>query len=282
LIAYSFRALFGTGLWGLAMKRGLKAEGFCPRGLAAIALGFSGLVLTQVVARADPSALWNIVHGQCVAHIEGGEGPGPCISVDLAGGEKAGVAILKDLAGEAQMLAIPTRRISGIEDPQMLTADAPNIFADAWKAKKDVEGRVHGSLSREQVAIAINSEWRRSQNQLHLHVDCVAKNVADALARFVSLADDAWREAPVKLSGRAYLIRRLDSVDFTDAEPIKLLAAGVDGAKTDMGDYSLAAVGATFDGKPGFILLADKLSPDGGGHAEDLEDHDCAIAGSTP
>src|SRR5271156_3213145 len=90
LIAYSFRALFGTGRWGLAMKRGLKAEGFCPRGSAAIALGFSGLVLTQVVARADPSALWNIVHGQCVAHIEGGEGPGPCISVDLAGGEKAG------------------------------------------------------------------------------------------------------------------------------------------------------------------------------------------------
>ena len=49
-----------------------------------------------------------------------------------------------------------------------------------------------------------------------------------------------------------------------------------------MGDYSLAAVGATFDGKPGFILLADQLSSDGGGHAEDLEDHDCAIAGSTP
>ena len=61
--------------------------------------------------RADPSALWNIVHGQCVPHEEGGEGSQPCVSIDLAGGEKDGVAILKDLVGEAQMLAIPTRRI---------------------------------------------------------------------------------------------------------------------------------------------------------------------------
>ena len=39
---------------------------------------------------------------------------------------------------------------------------------------------------------------------------------------------------------------------------------------------------ATFDGKPGFVLLADQFSLEGGGHAEDLEDHDCAIAHSTP
>ncbi len=49
-----------------------------------------------------------------------------------------------------------------------------------------------------------------------------------------------------------------------------------------MGAYSLAAVGATFDGKPGFVLLADQFSLEGGGHAEDLEDHDCAIARSPP
>ncbi len=49
-----------------------------------------------------------------------------------------------------------------------------------------------------------------------------------------------------------------------------------------MGDYSLAAIGANFDGKPGFILLADRVSPEEGGHAEDLQDHDCAIALSAP
>jgi CDP-diacylglycerol pyrophosphatase len=249
---------------------------------AAVALGLSGLALTQTFAQADPSALWNIVHGQCVPHEESGKGPDPCVGVDLAGGERAGVAILKDLVGEAQMLAVPTRRITGIEDPQMLAADAPNVFAGAWKAKKDLEERLHRTLPREDVAIAINSEWRRSQDQFHLHIDCVAKNVAVALAGFAFQTDDTWREAPIKLNGRSYLVRRLDSADFIGSEPIKLLAACVAGARADMGDYSLAAIGWSFEGKPGFLLLADKHSPDGGGHAEDLIDHDCVIARSAP
>jgi CDP-diacylglycerol pyrophosphatase len=49
-----------------------------------------------------------------------------------------------------------------------------------------------------------------------------------------------------------------------------------------MGAYTLAAVGATFDGKPGFILLANSFSLEGGGHAEDIQDHYCAIAHLAP
>ena len=86
----------------------------------------------------------------------------------------------------------------------------------------------------------------------------------------------------VPLHGRTYLARRLDSVDLADSEPMKLLAEGVPGAKANMGAWTLAAVGAAFDGKPGFILLAEAFSLEGGGHAEDLQDHDCAIAKLAP
>ena len=86
----------------------------------------------------------------------------------------------------------------------------------------------------------------------------------------------------VPLEGRVYFARRLDSADLSDVAPLRLLADGVEGASAHMDDYSLAAVGATFDGKPGFILLADQFSLEGGGHAEDLQDHDCALAGSAP
>jgi CDP-diacylglycerol pyrophosphatase len=41
---------------------------------------------------------------------------------------------------------------------------------------------------------------------------------------------------------------------------------------------SLAVVGATFAGKPGFVLLADNAELAAGGHAEDLQDHDCVAA----
>jgi CDP-diacylglycerol pyrophosphatase len=202
--------------------------------------------------------------------------------VDLARGEAEGVAILKDLRGVAQMLAVPTRRITGIEDPQMLAPDAPNVFADAWKAKALLEDRLRRSLPRESVALTINSKWARSQDQFHGHVDCLAKSVVEKLDDYRSALDDHWRTMTVALNGRMYFARRLDSTDLSDAEPLKLLADGLEDAKGQMDAYSLAAIGATFGGKHGFILLADSFSLESGGHAEDLQDHDCAIAGSAP
>jgi CDP-diacylglycerol pyrophosphatase len=233
-------------------------------------------------ARADPNALWRIVHGECVPHMEASLGPKPCERVDLDGGVEQGVAILKDLVGVAQMLAIPTRGITGIEDPQMLAPNAPPVFAVAWGAKSLVEERLHRALPREAVGLAINSAWARSQDQFHVHVDCVAVPIMKALADYASAFDSQWRAMTVPLHGRIYFARRVDSADLVDVAPLKLLADGVEGARAHMGAYSLAAVGATFDGKPGFVLLADQFSLEGGGHAEDLEDHDCAIARSMP
>jgi CDP-diacylglycerol pyrophosphatase len=233
-------------------------------------------------AHADPNALWRIVHGACVPHFEAGEGPKPCERVDLGGGVDQGVAILKDLVGPAQMLAIPTRRITGIEDPQMLAPDAPPVFAGAWSAKTLVEARLGRALPREAVGLAINSKWARSQDQLHVHVDCMAIPVMKVLAEYTSALDGQWRAMTVPLQGRVYFARRVESADLVDVAPLKLLADGVDGARANVGAYSLAAVGAVFDGKPGFVLLADHFSLEAGGHAEDLEDHDCAIARSTP
>ncbi|HEY1864848.1 MAG TPA: CDP-diacylglycerol diphosphatase [Roseiarcus sp.] len=235
----------------------------------------------NVPARADPMALWRIVHDACVPHMEADLGPKPCERVDLAGGVDQGVAILKDRVGVAQMLAIPTRRITGIEDPQMLERTAPKVFAAAWSAKGLIEARLKRELPREAIAIAVNSKWARSQEQLHLHVDCVARSVVAALADYRAALDDQWRAMSVPLAGSTYFARRIVSADLSDVAPVKILADGVEGARAHMDVYSLAAVGATFDGKPGFILLADQFSLEGGGHAEDLDDHDCAIAGST-
>ena len=249
----------------------------CTQKCAAVVLAFCPLH-----ARADPNALWHIVHDQCVPHVEAGEGPKPCETIYFTGGVEEGVAILKDLIGVAQMLAIPTRRLTGIEDPQMLEPDAPKVFADGWKGRAFVEARLGKQLPREAVALAINSKWARSQEQLHVHVDCVSKPVATALADYRPAFDDHWRAMTVPLAGRIYFARRLDSADLRDAAPLRLLADGVEGAKANMGAYTLAAVGATFDGKPGFILLADSFSLEGGGHAEDVQDHDCAIAHLAP
>jgi CDP-diacylglycerol pyrophosphatase len=242
-----------------------------------------GLALAPSAAEADPSALWRIVHDACVPHEEAGQGPKPCETVNLKGGVAEGVAILKDINGVAQMLAIPTRRIGGIEDPQMLRPDAPPVFAEGWKAKALVEARLGKALPREAVALAINSQYARSQNQLHLHVDCVARDVVAALADYRSSLDGQWRAMTVPLNGRIYFARRLIAEDLRAEEPLlRLLADGLPGAKEHMAAMSFAAVGADFNGKAGFVLLADAFSLEGGGHAEDIQDHNCEIAHSSP
>ncbi|HEY1942439.1 MAG TPA: CDP-diacylglycerol diphosphatase [Roseiarcus sp.] len=230
-------------------------------------------------ARADRMALWTIVHGQCVPHVEAGQGPKPCERVDIEEGESKGFALLKDLHGVAQYLAIPTSRVTGIEDAQILAPDAPNYFAYAWANRDAVEAKLGHALPREAVGVSINSEFSRSQDQLHLHIDCMDKEVAAALEEYKPSLDDQWRVMTVALKGRRYWARRLDSVDLAAAAPFRLLADGLPGAKDHMGAETLIAVGAEFAGKPGFILLADQAELTGGGHAEDLQDHDCAIAG---
>ena len=146
----------------------------------------------------------------------------------------------------------------------------------------DVEWRLGKELPREAVAITVNSMASRSQDQLHLQIDCIDKDVAASLASYSGALDTQWRPMTIDLKGRRYWARKLESDDLSDASPFLLLADGIDGAKTDMGLWSLAAVGANFSGKPGFILLADRAEPPAGGRAEDLQDRDCAIARSKP
>ena len=227
-------------------------------------------------------ALWRIVHDHCMPNVEAGKGPSPCETVYSSDYPARGVAILKDLVGVAQMLAIPTRRITGIEDPQMLEPDAPKVFADGWKGKAFVEARLGKQLPREAVALTINSKWARTQDQLHVHVDCAAQSVVKILAGYRSALDAHWRPMTEPLKGRVYFARRLNSSDLEGIQPLRLLAEELEGAKGHMGDYSLAAIGADFTGKPGFVLLADSFSLEGGGHAEDIQDHSCEIANSAP
>lgn len=234
--------------------------------------------LAATPARADRGTLWHLVHDLCAPRQQAGEAPSPCEMIDLTDGEDKGVALLKDREGVAQYLAIPTRKISGIEDPLILAPDAPNYFAFAWGNRAKLDAKVGAPLPREAVAIAVNSAYARSQDQLHLHIDCLRPDVMATLAADGKSFDDTWRAMAEPLNGRVYFARRLLSADLADAKPFELLASGVEGAKDHMKYETLAVIGASFEGKPGFILLADHAELAAGGHAEDIEDHTCAVA----
>ena len=248
--------------------------------VVAAVMGFMAVAAAASVAvrAADRMALWTIVHDKCVPDEKNKGAPAPCALLDIAGGEDVGVAILKDLHGVAQHLAIPTRRIQGIESPGLLEASAPNYWAAAWAARTFLDARLPHPLPRDAVGLAVNAASQRSQDQLHIHIDCVAPDVRSALGGYAAKLTGEWQALPFALAGRRYAARRLDSADLADAAPFRLLADGIAGAKGDMGHETLVVIGATFaPGKPGFVLLADHADEGGGGHGEDLLDASCAV-----
>ncbi|MDE3177506.1 MAG: CDP-diacylglycerol diphosphatase [Pseudomonadota bacterium] len=244
--------------------------------LPALALG---AVLAAQAAGANRLKLWEIVHSQCVAAALKSEPLAPpCVEVDLKGGEARGEVILKDRVGVAQLLALPAARVTGIEDPQLLAPDAPLYFAGAWRARADMRRYLAAAPARAGLSIAVNSMVSRSQDQLHLHVDCLTPDVAKVLADYAPYVDGQWRAMTVALNGRKYWARRVDSADLEGIDPFHILADEMANARGEMGLWSLAAAPMSFGDKPGFVLLADHAELTAGGHAEDLQDHDCALA----
>jgi CDP-diacylglycerol pyrophosphatase len=240
-----------------------------PRALAALLLA----LCSGACHRGDPDALWKIVHQQCVPDQREHGAPAPCALVDLSAGEDRGYAVLKDRNGPYQYLLIPTARLSGIESPALLAADAPRYFAAAWEARRFVEQGYGKPLPREALSLAINSKYGRSQNQLHIHIDCVRSGVRDSLRAQLSKIGAGWAPLETPLAGRSYRAMRLSEERFLQLNPFALLAA--DGA---MARHTLVAVGASFeDGTPGFVLLDDSADPWrlDFGHGEDLQSHSC-------
>ena len=247
--------------------------------LAAAALALS----TTWSWAADPDVLWHIVHEQCLPNQQQNHDPAPCESVDLSAGVDRGSAVLKDLVGATQFLLIPTTPVTGIESPALLAPDASNYWAAAWKARRFVFTRAHKELPRDAIGLAINAVTTRSQNQLHIHVDCIRTDVRAFLAAQANDLPREWSGPNTELLGHSYWAMRLEGSELSDANPFKLLADGIPEARQDMSRWKLVVVGASFaEGREGFVLLAGHIDPAIGdyGAGTELLDHACAVANS--
>src|SRR5579864_3602279 len=239
---------------------------------------WTGVLLLALVAgacpahAADPDALWKIVHDHCVPDQQQHGDPAPCARVDLGGGEDKGYTVLKDRVGATQFLLIPTAKITGIESPAILAPGATNYFAAAWRARPFVDERAGRTLPRDWMSLAINSEVGRSQNQLHIHIDCVRADVRDALREHAAEIGTTWALLTLRLEGHRYSAIAVSGDDLDAANPFTLLADGVAGAGADMGHETLVVVGVTrADGQPGFVILADHADPATGNNASGEE-----------
>jgi CDP-diacylglycerol pyrophosphatase len=161
-----------------------------------------------------------------------------------------------------------------------LAPQAVNYFSEAWQARGLVEKALGRPLAPDMLSLAINSQPSRSQNQLHIHIDCIRRDVRDQLRRERFEFGRRWKPLPVLLAGHRYRAMRVTSRSLAAHNPFKLLAAGVPGARADMGRYTLVVAGMRFaDDVAGFVILEDHADSTQGDNAsgEELQDHACAL-----
>jgi CDP-diacylglycerol pyrophosphatase len=237
------------------------------------AAAFAVCIVSASATAENRNALRDIVEDQCLVHWRQSHSASPCRRVELpeANGAKDGYAVLADRKGGAHFLVIPTRTISGIESSALQEADAPNFFDGAWSARAELDGVVGHAVPRQLVGMAVNSRNARSQDQLHIHIECLQPLIRSSLQQSAERLTDAW--SPIDVPGWRLLARSVRSERLGPVDPFKLLAAGLAGPENSLGDYSLLVAGMNFEAGPGFIVLAGT-----GPGTERLLDSTCALA----
>lgn len=221
---------------------------------------------------AHPDALWHIVSQQCLPNQRQNHNPAPCAQVD----EQAGFVVLKDRNGPLQYLLMPSGKITGIESPQVLRPDSANFFALAWQARHFMADKRGKPIDDANISLAINSEYGRTQNQLHIHISCLQPVVKTRLAQLEGDFSEQWQPLPGGLLGHDYLARRASAAELKQLGAFRLLAQGVEGSSESMGSYGMAMT--TLPGGD-FLLLAVKrnLWQLNLASAEEIQDHSCQV-----
>jgi CDP-diacylglycerol pyrophosphatase len=236
------------------------------------------LAATNVSPASERGLLWRVVQTCIANHLLTGAAF-PCLEVDLGGDRATGYAVLRAPLESTHIIATPTIRTIGIEAERLRGDSAPNYFQDAWQSRHFVSDGLARRPARDDVGLAVNSKPGRSQDQLHIHVDCLRPDVKAALSRHApSLRPNSWSRISILPHAPHYWASLVASDDLSGINLFDRVADGLHIDADAMDDTTIVVAGHTSTaGKPGFIVLARQLLPDGrdNAHGEALLDHSC-------
>jgi CDP-diacylglycerol pyrophosphatase len=178
--------------------------------------------------------------------------------------------ILKDNspAKPEAYLIIPTSKVTGIGDERIFVPPIAAFWAYGWQ-----QARIYLNKPAVDTALAINSEHGRSQDQLHIHISCVRRDVARALAENdQKIGGDPAKPVEIPLGPQNHISRVIKVVSLTAESPFAL-AAAMPGAKAVMAEQSIAVVGSRTPGT--YYVLDTYHQGDNPGAAEELLEQAC-------
>jgi len=235
-----------------------------------LVLVISGMLAAALHFKKNSDALWQIVSEKCLPHQQSGGEPAPCQRVD----QRHRYAMLKDMHGPLQYLLIPIDRITGIESPGLLQSATPNYFALAWNERTLLAQR-HGSPIDDRVlSLAINSQYGRTQNQLHIHISCLRPDVRQQLDQLTPQLSGRWQS--ITLRKHRYWLRALTPDELTRQSAFIRLANERPEARGEMGKYGLALAELS-DGRLVLMAIERNWLLLNSGSAEEVQDHACQL-----
>lgn len=210
-----------------------------------------------------PNALWQLA--QCCSRSLAGNSD--CREYDA----KDEYIILKDNAPtkpEAYLI-IPTKRVSGIEDPQIFRQPFLDFWQDAWQVSHKYPGQ---PASR--TALAINSVHGRTQNQLHIHISCIKPEVSKTLAsRDHEIGMDGAQPITLELPPHGNPYRVVKVTGLTGKNSPWEVIQSMPGVKRHMAEQSIAVVRSLKAGE--YYVLDTYSHGTDWGAAEELLDETC-------
>jgi CDP-diacylglycerol pyrophosphatase len=225
--------------------------------LAFSATVFVGIRLTDISRLA-----LGVVVRACTVNFDLTSSPFPCTKVVPGAAGQAGYIVLNEPMHRSRTILAPITNLPGIEDAALLAPDAPNYFELAWKERRTATADRHADLTRDALGLAINSQQARTQDHLHIHMACVRSSVHAALQKHApAIGEDRFRKLSFHLRGVHYWAKAIPTREIS-WNPFHDVAEGIPRAAADLGNVSIAVIGAILPGNvKGFYVLADLSNP---------------------
>jgi len=244
--------------------------------LAAI-LALAGCTAESVVGvlSGGRDGLWRNVQQRCLGSTAAAHPD--CAQVDRS----QGLVLYKDAIGKSHYLVIPARTMTGIDDARAWDGAGANPWAFGWAARGIVGRSLGKAVPDDMLGLAINSRASRSQDQLHIHLDCISSAARAVVNGAAGPIGTGWttlrlEDKPV----RAIFVPA--SAPVLAVDPFQLVRDGTKGgaaaAPPDRGIFVTYV--RERQGGAGFVVIDQPVDSAAGsnGHASDFLDRRCRLA----
>ena len=128
-------------------------------------------------------------------------------------------------------------------------------------------------VPRTAVGLVINNAHSRTQDQFHIHIDCLRQDVVATLQAAAEAVTPKW--GPITVAGSPYQAMRIEGLSLDGASPLELVARSGPEVRHHLGEYTIVVAGMQYRSGAGFMLLTGT-----GATGELLLDSGCAVAGA--